>query len=108
MTTYSHRTHALPDCYGCDTALLDDTTTLRLLLISSDSDDNAARIATGRVLQRLLLRLSAANLACAFLNPPCEVAAIRAELRETLRIGYVALQPYSRRLSIDEVIMPTA
>ena len=89
-----------------------------LLLISSDSDDNAARIATGRVLQRLLLRLSAANLACAFLNQPCEVAAIRAELRETLpishaypqillRIGYAAEQPYSLRRPVEEVIMTT-
>ena len=90
-----------------------------LLLISSDSDDNAARIATGRVLQRLLLRLSAANLACAFLNQPCEVAGIRAELRETLpishaypqillRIGYAAEQPYSLRRPIDEVIVSEA
>ena len=90
-----------------------------LLLISSDSDDNAARIATGRVLQRLLLRLSAANLACAFLNQPCEVAAIRAELRETLpighaypqillRIGYATEQPYSLRRPVDEVIVPEA
>ena len=90
-------------------------TASHLLLVSSDGDDSAAHIATGRVLQRLLLRLTEAGIACAFLNQPCEVAPLRAGLRNTLpighahpqillRIGYAAEQPYSRRRPVEEVI----
>ena len=94
-------------------------TASHLLLVSSDGDDSAAHIATGRVLQRLLLRLTEAGIACAFLNQPCEVAPLRAGLRNTLpighahpqillRIGYAAEQPYSRRRPVEEVIAADA
>ena len=94
-------------------------TASHLLLVSSDGDDSAAHIATGRVLQRLLLRLTEAGIACAFLNQPCEVAPLRAGLRNTLpighahpqillRIGYAAEQPYSRHRPVEEVIAADA
>ena len=88
-----------------------------LLLITSGSDDHAAHVAAGRVLQRLLLRATAAGIATAFLNQPCEVAALRAGLRENLpidghhpqillRIGYARKAACSRRRPIDDVIVP--
>lgn len=84
-----------------------------LLLIASDGDDIPAWIATGGVLQRLLLQLTAHGIASAWLNQPCEVAALRARLADEcpgthpqilLRLGYAAPLPYALRRPLAEVI----
>ena len=84
-----------------------------LLLIASDGDNIPAWIATGGVLQRLLLQLTAHGIASAWLNQPCEVAALRARLADEcpgahpqilLRLGYAAPLPYALRRPLAEVI----
>ena len=84
-----------------------------LLLIASDGDNIPAWIATGGVLQRLLLQLTAHGIASAWLNQPCEVAALRASLADEcpgahpqilLRLGYAAPLPYALRRPLVEVV----
>lgn len=84
-----------------------------LLLIASDGDNIPAWIATGGVLQRLLLQLAAHGIASAWLNQPCEVAALRTRLADEcpgahpqilLRLGYAAPLPYALRRPLAEVI----
>ena len=82
-------------------------------LIASDGDNIPAWIATGGVLQQLLLQLTAHGIASAWLNQPCEVAALRARLADEcpgthpqilLRLGYAAPLPYALRRPLAEVI----
>ncbi len=85
-----------------------------LLLLSTSGDDRTAWIAAGRALQRLLLGLSAAGLAAAYLNQPCEMPPLRAQLRAELvpegfpqillRIGYGQNQAYSLRRPVAAMV----
>lgn len=73
-------------------------------------------IILGRYLQRFLLATTEANIAHSYMNQPCEVEVLRDRLKEDLpinketpqlllRIGYAEKAPYSKRKSIDEVII---
>ena len=66
----------------------------------------------GRTLQRFLLKVTEIGISYAFLNQPCEVAALAFDLREKLpvnkehptlimRIGYAKQIPYSPRKKIE-------
>ena len=84
------------------------------VLITTQNDDIPTWIACGRTLQRFLLTLTQSGIANAYLNQPCEVPEIRAELQNTLpikgaypqiilRIGYAKPVAYSKRKNITEV-----
>lgn len=86
-----------------------------LVLLTSRDNSVPAWIATGRTLQHLLLRLTEAGIAHAYLNQPCEVAALRHPLQnETfvdgaypqilLRIGYGKTLPPAPRKPVTELI----
>lgn len=86
-----------------------------LVLLASTANTVAAWVQTGRVLQRLLLRLTQAGIAHAYLNQPCEVTALKQKLRSEfcgnqtfpqilLRIGYGQQLPLSRRRPVAEVM----
>lgn len=86
-----------------------------LVLLTSRDNNIPAWIATGRTLQYLLLRLTEAGIAHAYLNQPCEVAAVRHPLQnETfvdgaypqilLRIGYGKTLPPAPRKPVAELI----
>lgn len=70
----------------------------------------------GRTLQRFLLKVTAMGISYAFLNQPCEVAALASDLREKLpvnkeyptlimRIGYAKQIPYSPRKEIKTLLV---
>lgn len=70
----------------------------------------------GRTLQRFLLKVTEIGIAYAFLNQPCEVAALAFDLREKLpvnkehptlimRIGYAKQIPYSPRKKIETLLV---
>lgn len=72
-------------------------------------------IALGQTLQRFLLKATESGISYAFLNQPCEVKALAADLREKLpvnkeyptlimRIGYAKPTPYSPRKEIEIMI----
>lgn len=86
-----------------------------LVLLTSQENTIPAWIDTGRTLQRLLLRLTQAGIAHAYLNQPCEVPALNRKLcaellhgaefaQILLRIGYGRLLPYSLRRPVQAVI----
>lgn len=86
-----------------------------LVLIASPANTVAAWVETGRVLQRLLLRLTQAGIAHAYLNQPCEVPALNQRLRAEfcsgqafpqilLRIGYGKRLPQAQRRPLSAVI----
>lgn len=86
-----------------------------LVLLSSPANTVAAWVETGRVLQRLLLRLTQAGIAHAYLNQPCEVPALNQRLRAEwlgntafpqilLRIGYGQRLPHALRRPLAAVI----
>ena len=83
-----------------------------LLLLSTAGDDPNSWISCGRSLQRLLLGLTAAGIAAAYLNQPCEVPTLRAELADVLgarpqillRIGYGHKQAYSLRRPLEALV----
>ena len=69
-------------------------------------------VGLGRTLQRLLLEMTKAGVAYAFLNQPCEVESLASDLQDTLpinqeypvlilRIGYARPLPYSPRHKIE-------
>ena len=85
-----------------------------LVLLDSRTDDRATWLRCGRLLQRLLLQLTEAGIAHAFLNQPCEVAALRQALQAEpylaggypqilLRIGYGKPMPYAPRKAVDDI-----
>lgn len=70
----------------------------------------------GRTLQRFLLKATEIGISYAFLNQPCEVAALASDLREKLpvnkeyptliiRIGYAKQIPYSPRKEIETLLV---
>lgn len=70
----------------------------------------------GRTLQRILLKATEIGISYAFLNQPCEVAALASDLREKLplnkeyptlimRIGYANPIPYSPRKEIETLLI---
>lgn len=69
----------------------------------------------GLYLQRFMLTCTKIGIACAFLNPPCELKELSVELAKLLnipnerpaiilRIGFAKLMPYSLRKDIKEVL----
>ena len=73
-------------------------------------------IKLGRTLQRFLLKVTEIGISYAFLNQPCEVAALAFDLREKLpvnkehptlimRIGYAKQTPYSPRKKIETLLV---
>ena len=90
-----------------------------LVLLTSQENTQPAWIETGRILQRLLLHLTRAGLAHAYLNQPCEVPALNHKLRAELlgnaefaqillRIGYGRQLPNSLRRPVQTVIQTCA
>ena len=87
-----------------------------LALITSPADHIADWVATGRSLQRFLLRLTQQGIAHAYFNQPCEVPALRQQLQSKLfpnggeqpqlllRLGYAASLPFARRRPLHEVM----
>lgn len=86
-----------------------------LALLTSRDNSVPAWIATGRTLQHLLLRLTEAGIAHAYLNQPCEVASLRRQLQSEafvgsahpqilLRIGYGKTLPPAPRKPVNECI----
>ncbi|WP_454982641.1 Acg family FMN-binding oxidoreductase [Capnocytophaga granulosa] len=86
-----------------------------MVLLTTEKNDIATWIQTGRTLERFLLLLTQAGIAHAYLNQPCEVPEVNASLREKLtennvypqillRIGYAKPVAYSKRKDIKEVI----
>lgn len=70
----------------------------------------------GRTLQRFLSKATEIGISYAFLNQPCEVAALASDLREKLpvnkeyptlimRIGYAKQIPYSPRKEIETLLV---
>lgn len=70
----------------------------------------------GRTLQRFLLKATEIGISYAFLNQPCEVAALASDLREKLpvhkeyptlimRMGYAKQIPYSPRKEIETLLV---
>lgn len=70
----------------------------------------------GRTLQRILLKATEIGISYAFLNQPCEVAALASDLQEKLplnkeyptlimRIGYANPIPYSPRKEIETLLI---
>ena len=57
-----------------------------LAVLWTDSDDAAARLATGRALARLTLSAQAAGRASAYMNQPCELPAARDRLARALGV----------------------
>ncbi|PID60464.1 MAG: nitroreductase [Gammaproteobacteria bacterium] len=87
-----------------------------LVLLTTAPNDIPQWILTGMTLQKLLLKLTECGLACAWLNPPCELESLSAELRSRLpavddeypmiilRIGYADSVPFSPRKDIDDIM----
>ena len=86
-----------------------------MVLLTTEKNDIATWIQTGRTLERFLLLLTQEGIAHAYLNQPCEVPEISATLRENLpiahaypqillRLGYAQPMAYSKRKDIREVI----
>ena len=86
-----------------------------IILLTTEKNDIATWIQTGRILERFLLLLTQAGIAHAYLNQPCEVPEINTMLRENLpiaqaypqillRLGYAQPMAYSKRKDIREVM----
>ncbi len=86
-----------------------------LLLLTSQENDIASWIETGRILQRLLLTLTQNDIAVAYLNQPCEEEKLNEKMQTQLpidrqkpqillRIGYAKSMPYSKRKKLMEVL----
>jgi (2Fe-2S) ferredoxin len=86
-----------------------------LVLFTTKDDTASDWIDLGRSLQRFLLKASELNIACAYLNPPCEIESLANELKTKiainsespailLRTGYADPMPYAPRKDVGEVI----
>lgn len=86
------------------------------ILITSKNDTVKDWIITGRYLQRFLLKTTKADIAHAYMNQPCEVPELRAELKKLLtynnqtpqillRIGRATKTVYSERKAVKDVII---
>ena len=90
-----------------------------LVMLSTEHDDRADWLSTGRALEWLLLTATSRDLSVGFLNQVCQVPEVRARVRSTftpgrhpqvaLRIGRGA-QPVARskRRPVDDVETPAA
>lgn len=90
-----------------------------LLILSTQDDDRAAWLSTGRALELLLLTATSHDMSVGFLNQVCQVPEMRARVRSrftpgqhpqmVLRIGHSA-RPATRsgRRPVDDVIVPAA
>jgi hypothetical protein len=85
-----------------------------LLVLSTARDGKEDRLHAGEVLERLLLRVTAAGLTGSYLNSPIEVPALRPRLREAIgeagfpqvmvRLGYGLELPATPRRPVAEVV----
>ena len=87
-----------------------------LLLFTSTENNPAAWLEIGRAHERFALRATALNLKCAYLNQPCEVPAVRAQVQSQLslngafpqllmRFGHGPALPRSLRRPVSEVLI---
>ncbi|WP_310394216.1 Acg family FMN-binding oxidoreductase [Hymenobacter sp.] len=90
-----------------------------LLLFASATDDRPAWLEAGRAAERFALLATTLNLKCAYLNQPCEVPAVRAQVQAQLglngafpqlllRFGHGPALPRSLRRPVNEVLITTA
>ena len=90
-----------------------------LLLFTSARNDPAAWLDTGRAYERFALLATALGLKNSFINQPCEVPALRAQVQAHLglhgdfpqllaRFGYGPAAPRSLRRPVQEVLLPAA
>jgi hypothetical protein len=85
-----------------------------LALLTTDADDQAAWVAAGRALARVLLQLTSSGVDASFLNQPVEVPEIRARLNASfasgrhcqaiLRLGYAKPVPATPRRPVTEIV----
>lgn len=86
------------------------------MLITTNHNTLQEWIGAGQTLQRLLLESTRLRLAHAYMNQPCEVASLAENLKQQLpiegqhptlllRLGYGDKKPYSKRKSVDEVLI---
>jgi hypothetical protein len=85
-----------------------------LLVLSSARDGKEDRLLAGEVLERLLLRITAAGLTASYLNSPIEVEALRPRLRQAIgeaglpqvmiRVGYGVTLPRTPRRPVADVV----
>lgn len=86
------------------------------VLITSLHDQKQDWILVGRCLERFLLKTTEEGIANAYMNQPCEVEALRNELKTALpidgripqmllRIGYAKKAAYSKRKNIEAVLV---
>ena len=87
-----------------------------LMLLVSAQNDKAAWVETGRAYQRFALQSTAMNVKNAFLNQPCEVPELRAQVQSHLnlngafpqllfRFGHGPAMPRSLRRPVGEVLI---
>ena len=87
-----------------------------LVVCATQRDTIEEWINLGRTLQRFLLKVTEIGISYAFLDQPCEVAALAFDLREKLpvnkehptlimRIGYAKQIPYSPRKKIETLLV---
>ena len=90
-----------------------------LLLFASTENNPAAWLEIGRASERFALLATTLNLKCAYLNQPCEVPAVRAQVQSQLslhgafpqllmRFGHGPAMPRSLRRPVSEVLLATA
>ena len=89
-----------------------------LFLFTTPQNNPAAWIAAGRASERFALLATTLNLKCAYLNQPCEVPAVRAQVQSHLslngafpqllmRFGHGPAMPRSLRRPVSEVLLTT-
>lgn len=87
-----------------------------LVVFTSKHHSEPIWIQLGLTLQRFLLTATKKGIACSFINPPCEIEKLTAELRNKipikqeypniiLRMGYAEQVAFSPRKQIKDVIM---
>ncbi len=97
-----------------DTKKIDSSS--HFVLLTTKNNIVQEWVALGMTLQKLLLSLTKLGIACAYLNPPCELKALAVQLQKQLpinheypsillRIGYAKSVPFSPRKAIDKVIV---
>ncbi len=90
-----------------------------LLLFASQKNDTAAWIETGRAYERFALLATARNIKNAFINQPCEVPELRAQVQAQLklngafpqllvRFGHGLAMPRSLRRPVGQVLLAAA
>jgi nitroreductase len=87
-----------------------------VLVLGTDADDEAAWLTAGQALQRLLLTGAVVGVQAGFVNQPCQVDELRAELADVVgrpypqvvvRLGYTPEQPAeSPRRPVEDVLLP--